>query len=162
MDESSSKSIAKTVGIGAVKYADLSKNRTSDYIFNWDSMLSFEGNTAPYLQYAYARIQSIFRKAGDIDSNAKINLIEPAERQLASKLLQLSEAIEIVAQEGTPNLLCNYLFELAGNFMTFYEACPIMKADEETKQSRLRLAQLTADTLKTGLGLLGIDVLERM
>ncbi len=162
LDEASRKSIAKTVGIGAVKYADLSKNRTSDYIFNWDTMLSFEGNTAPYLQYAYARIQSIFAKAGDINSDAKISLIEPAERQLASKLLQLSEAIEIVAKEGTPNLLCNYLFELAGNFMTFYEACPIMKADEEVKQSRLRLAQLTADTLQTGLGLLGIDVMERM
>ncbi len=162
LDEASRKSIAKTVGIGAVKYADLSKNRTSDYIFNWDTMLSFEGNTAPYLQYAYTRIQSIFRKAGTIDSSANINLVEPAERQLASKLLQLSEAIEIVAKEGTPNLLCNYLFELAGNFMTFYEACPIMKADEDVKQSRLRLAQLTADTLKTGLDLLGIDVMERM
>ena len=162
LDEASRKSIAKTVGIGAVKYTDLSKNRTSDYIFNWDTMLSFEGNTAPYLQYAYARIQSIFRKAGDISANATITLVEPAERQLASKLLQLSEAIEIVAKEGTPNLLCNYLFELAGNFMTFYEACPIMKADEDVKQSRLKLAQLTADTLKTGLGLLGIDVMERM
>lgn len=162
LDEASRKSIAKTVGIGAVKYADLSKNRTSDYIFNWDTMLSFEGNTAPYLQYAYARIQSIFRKAGDINNNANIVLVEPAERQLASKLLQLSEAIEIVAKEGTPNLLCNYLFELAGNFMTFYEACPIMKADEEVKQSRLKLAQLTANTLKTGLDLLGIDVMERM
>lgn len=162
LDEAIRKNIAKTVGIGAVKYADLSKNRTSDYIFNWDTMLSFEGNTAPYLQYAYARIQSIFRKADSIDSNAKITLVEPAERQLASKLLQLSEAIEIVAQEGTPNLLCNYLFELAGNFMTFYEACPIMKADEEVKQSRLKLAQLTANTLKTGLDLLGIDVMERM
>jgi arginyl-tRNA synthetase len=162
LDEASRKSIAKTVGIGAVKYADLSKNRTSDYIFNWDTMLSFEGNTAPYLQYAYARIQSIFRKAGTIDSNAKLALTEPAARQLASKLLQLSEAIEIVAKEGTPNLLCNYLFELAGNFMTFYEACPIMKADEDVKQSRLKLAQLTADTLKTGLDLLGIDVMERM
>ncbi len=162
LDEASRKSIAKTVGIGAVKYADLSKNRTSDYIFNWDTMLSFEGNTAPYLQYAYARIQSIFRKAGKLDKNASIALVEPAERQLASKLLQLSEAIEIVAKEGTPNLLCNYLFELAGNFMTFYEACPIMKAGEEVKQSRLKLAQLTADTLQTGLGLLGIDVMERM
>lgn len=162
LEESTRKSIAKTVGIGAVKYADLSKNRTSDYIFNWDTMLSFEGNTAPYLQYAYARIQSIFRKAGEINPEAKISLMEPAERQLATKLLQLSESIEVVAKEGTPNLLCNYLFELAGNFMTFYEACPIMKADEEIKQSRLKLAQLTANTLKTGLGLLGIDVMERM
>lgn len=166
LDEASRKSIAKTVGIGAVKYADLSKNRTSDYIFNWDSMLSFEGNTAPYLQYAYARIQSIFRKAKDadksIDMDVSITLTEPAEKQLANKLLQLSEAIEVVAKDGTPNILCNYLFELAGNFMTFYEACPIMKADDELKQSRLKLAQLTANTLKTGLDLLGIDVMERM
>ncbi|MGK0271112.1 MAG: arginyl-tRNA synthetase [Cocleimonas sp.] len=162
LDEESRRSIAKTVGIGAVKYADLSKNRTSDYIFNWDTMLSFEGNTAPYLQYAYARIQSIFRKAGDIDNNAEISLLEPAERLLATKLLQFSEAVEIVAKDGTPNFLCNYLFELSGNFMSFYEACPIMKADEVTKQSRLKLAKLTANTLKTGLDLLGIDVMERM
>ena len=180
LDETSRKSIAKTVGIGAVKYADLSKNRTSDYIFNWDTMLSFEGNTAPYLQYAYARIQSIFSKlegvdtAGDIDNgditnsdkiddSIAIELVEPAERQLANKLLQFEEAINIVAREGTPNLLCNYLFELAGNFMTFYEACPIMKAaNEDLKHSRLKLALLTAETLKTGLNLLGIDVMERM
>ncbi|MEH6457392.1 MAG: arginine--tRNA ligase [Cocleimonas sp.] len=162
LDETSRRSIANTVGIGAVKYADLSKNRTSDYIFNWDTMLSFEGNTAPYLQYAYARIQSIFRKAGNINSSAEISLIEPAERLLATKLLQFSEAVEVVAKDGTPNFLCNYLFELSGNFMSFYEACPIMKADEATKHSRLKLAQLTADTLKTGLDLLGIDVMERM
>ncbi|PID33745.1 MAG: arginine--tRNA ligase [Thiotrichales bacterium] len=162
LDQNSRESIAKTVGIGAVKYADLSKNRTSDYIFNWDTMLSFEGNTAPYLQYAYARIQSIFRKAGTIDDSASIIIVDPAERQLASKLLQFSEAIELVAKDGTPNILCNYLYELSGNFMTFYEASPIMKADEQTKQSRLRLSQLTANTLKTGLDLLGIDVMEQM
>ena len=165
LDEASRKSIAKTVGIGAVKYADLSKNRTSDYIFNWDTMLSFEGNTAPYLQYAYTRIQSIFRKADyNAQENAdyKILLTEPAERQLAIKLQQLVEAIEIVAKDGTPNILCNYLYELAGNFMTFYEACPIMKAEGDLKQSRLQLSQLTADTLKTGLNLLGIDVMQRM
>ena len=162
LDEASRKSIAKTVGIGSVKYADLCKNRTSDYVFNWDTMLSFEGNTAPYLQYAYARIQSIFRKAGDLNSKAAISLTEPAERQLATKLLQFSESIDVVAKEGTPNLLCNYLFELAGNFMTFYEACPIMKAEDAVKESRLQLAQLTANTIETGLGLLGIDVLDRM
>jgi len=162
LDEISRHKIAKIVGIGAVKYADLSKNRASDYVFNWDTMLSFEGNTAPYLQYAYARIQSIFLKAGKIDSNTNISLNEPQERQLATKLLQLSETIDVVAREGTPNLLCNYLFELAGNFMTFYEACPIIKADETTKQSRLKLAQLTANTLQTGLDLLGIDVMKRM
>ncbi|MCL4135297.1 UNVERIFIED_CONTAM: hypothetical protein GTU68_023797, partial [Idotea baltica] len=162
LDQASRESIAKTVGIGAVKYADLSKNRTSDYIFNWNTMLSFEGNTAPYLQYAYARIQSIFRKAGAIDESANIIIEDPAERQLASKLLQLSEAIEAVAKDGTPNILCNYLYELSGNFMTFYEACPIMKADENIKQSRLKLSQVTANTLKHGLDLLGIDVMERM
>ncbi len=162
LDLANRESIAKTVGIGAVKYADLSKNRTSDYIFNWDTMLSFEGNTAPYLQYAYARIQSIFRKAGTINTSASIIIEEPSERQLASKLLQLTEAVEAVAKDGTPNILCNYLYELSGNFMTFYEACPIMKADENIKQSRLKLSQLTANTLKVGLDLLGIDVMERM
>ncbi|HIO97230.1 MAG TPA: arginine--tRNA ligase [Leucothrix sp.] len=166
LDEETRKSIAKTVGIGAVKYADLSKNRTSDYIFNWDTMLSFEGNTAPYLQYAYARIQSILRKIDgveNIDESIGIELIDKEERQLTNKLLQFEEAIEIVAKEGTPNLLCNYLFELAGNFMTFYEACPIMKADfDDLKHSRLKLAHLTGNTLKTGLDLLGIDVMERM
>ena len=166
LDEATRKSIAKTVGIGAVKYADLSKNRTSDYIFDWDTMLSFEGNTAPYLQYAYARILSTFRKVGGvetIDESIGIELLEPAERQLSSKLIQFSEAIEVVAKDGTPNLLCNYLFELAGNFMTFYEACPILKAEfDDLKHSRLKLAHLTANTLKTGLDLLGIDVMDRM
>ena len=162
LDEASRKEIAKTVGIGAVKYADLSRNRTSDYVFNWDTMLSFEGNTAPYLQYAYARIQSIFRKAGSINTDAEVILLESVERELAIKLLQISEVIDVVAREGTPNLLCNYLFEVAGKFMSFYESCPIMNSDEQVKHSRLKLAQLTANTLKTGLGLLGIDVLERM
>jgi len=162
LDEMERNAVAHSVGIGAVKYADLSKNRSSDYIFNWDTMLSFEGNTAPYLQYAYARIQSIFRKAGAFDQNASLLLLEVAEKQLAVKLLQLSETIEIVAKEGTPNILCNYLFELAGNFMTFYEACPILKAEESIKNSRLKLAKLTAKTLDTGLDLLGIKTLERM
>jgi arginyl-tRNA synthetase len=154
--------IAHKVGIGSVKYADLSKNRTSDYIFNWNTMLSFEGNTAPYLQYAYARIQSIFRKAGEFDDTAMIKLLEPKERQLAIKLIQLTEAVEQVAKDGTPNVLCNYLYELSGNFMSFYEACPILKADTAVKNSRLKLARHTANTLKTGLGLLGIDVMDRM
>ncbi|MCK5896135.1 MAG: arginine--tRNA ligase, partial [Cocleimonas sp.] len=126
------------------------------------TMLSFEGNTAPYLQYAYARIQSIFRKASDINEQADLILLAPAEKQLAVKLLQLEEAIEIVAKDGTPNILCNYLFELAGNFMTFYEACPILIAKNDIKNSRLKLAKLTAKTLATGLNLLGIKTLERM
>lgn len=166
LDEDTRKSIAEAVGIGAVKYADLSKNRTSDYIFDWDTMLSFEGNTAPYLQYAYARIQSIFRKAGgiqNIDDSIAIELVDPVERQLANKLLQFEDTLDTVAREGTPNLLCNYLFELSGNFMSFYEACPIMKADfPDLIHSRLKLSLLTANTLKTGLGLLGIDVMDRM
>jgi arginyl-tRNA synthetase len=169
LPEAERQSIAQTVGIGAVKYADLSKNRNSDYIFNWDAMLSFEGNTAPYLQYAYARIKSIFRKAGVTPPFAKggaggISLQEPAERTLAVKLLQFAEAVDSVAKEGLPNHLCTYLYELAGNFMSFYEACPILKEGvaKEVRNSRLQLAELTAQTLQTGLGLLGIGVLERM
>lgn len=162
--ETERQEIARTVGIGAVKYADLSKNRLSDYVFSWDSMLSFEGNTAPYLQYAYARIRSIFRKVDNYDAQAAIVLQEAAERTLAMKLLQFNEAIDSVAREGMPNHLCSYLYELSGNFMSFYEACPILKegVDEATQASRLRLADLTAQTLKTGLDLLGIQVMERM
>jgi len=163
LDEASRRDISTLVGIGAVKYADLSKNRTSDYIFNWDTMLSFEGNTSPYLQYAHARIQSLFAKAGDIDKSASIAITEPAEHQLALTLLRFSETLELVEKDGTPNTLCNYLFELAGNFMTFYEACPVLKTEDITvRASRLQLAQLTADTLKTGLDLLGIAAPERM
>ncbi|WML91751.1 arginine--tRNA ligase [Thiothrix lacustris] len=171
LDETERHDIARTVGIGAVKYADLSKNRNSDYIFNWESMLSFEGNTAPYLQYAYARIKSIFRKAEETPpglplsgEEAKISLHEVAERTLAMKLLQFTEATDSVAKEGLPNHLCTYLYELAGNFMSFYEACPILKdgVTEEVRNSRLQLANLTAQTLQTGLGLLGIGVMERM
>ena len=163
--ESERRAIAHTVGIGAVKYADLSKNRSSDYIFNWETMLSFEGNTAPYLQYAYARIQSIFRRAGvDAVSAAPIVLQEKAERVLAVKLLQFTEVTDSVAKEGLPNHLCTYLYELSGNFMSFYEACPILKegVEDAVRDSRLHLAEVTAQTLKTGLALLGIDVMERM
>lgn len=165
VDEAERREIARKVGIGAIKYADLSKNRTSDYVFSWDSMLSFEGNTAPYLQYAYARIQSIFRKAGEADyAAADIQLNEAAERTLAVKLLQFGEIIDSTTRDGMPNQLCNYLYELAGNFMSFYEACPILKDDVDAavRDSRLRLADLTANTLKTGLDLLGIEVMERM
>ncbi|PIE37210.1 MAG: arginine--tRNA ligase [Gammaproteobacteria bacterium] len=165
MDEAELREIAGKVGISAIKYADLSRNRTSDYVFSWDSMLSFEGNTAPYLQYAYARIQSIFRKVGDTAyTSADIQLSEPAERTLAVKLLQFGEAIESTARDGLPNQMCNYLYELAGNFMSFYEACPILKEGvaQPVRDGRLRLAALTSDTLKTGLDLLGIEVMERM
>ncbi len=164
LDEAERRQIAHTVGIGAVKYADLSKNRTSDYVFSWESMLSFEGNTAPYLQYAYARIQSIFRKVGTGTSAGQLVITEAAERALAVKLLQFAEAIEGVGREGMPHYLCLYLYELAGSFMAFYEACPILKDDvpDAVRASRLQLAALSAETLKTGLGLLGIGVLERM
>ncbi|TXH78290.1 MAG: arginine--tRNA ligase [Thiothrix sp.] len=163
LSEDQRRAIAHTVGIGAVKYSDLSKNRTSDYVFSWDLMLSLDGNTAPYLQYAYARIQSIFRKAGAIEP-ATIQLLETSERALGLKLLQFNEIIESVGREGQPHHLCNYLYELAGHFMSFYEACPMLRDDvpEDVRASRLQLAQLTAHTLKTGLGLLGIGVLERM
>ncbi len=158
--------IAEKVGIGAVKFADLSKNRTSDYIFNWKTMLSFEGATAPYLQYAYSRIQSIFSKANynKVDAEQAITIIEPQEKALALKLLQLENVLDAVISECTPNLLCNYLYELASLYMSFYEACPILKDDisDNVKQSRLALCQVIANTLKQGLDILGIDVMERM
>jgi arginyl-tRNA synthetase len=156
--------ISKKVGIGAVKFADLSKNRTSDYIFNWKTMLSFEGATAPYLQYAYSRIQSIFRKAELTQLSENIQIIEPQEKALALKLLQLEDVIDAVISECTPNLLCNYLYELASLYMSFYEACPILKEgiSDEVKASRLALCDLIAKTLKQGLDILGIDVMDRM
>ena len=158
--------ISHKVGIGAVKFADLSKNRTSDYIFNWKTMLSFEGATAPYLQYAYSRIQSIFAKADFSTSTdmQSIRIVEPQEKALALKLLQLENVIDAVISECTPNLLCNYLYELASLYMSFYEACPILKDDiaPEVKQSRLALSYIIASTLKQGLDILGIDVMERM
>jgi len=161
--------IATKVGIGAVKFADLSKNRTSDYIFNWKTMLSFEGATAPYLQYAFSRIQSIFTKAESgkaevTQFNENIQIIEPQEKALALKLLQLEDVIDAVISECTPNLLCNYLYELASLYMSFYEACPILKEgiSDEVKASRLALCQLISQTLKQGLDILGIEVMERM
>ncbi len=158
--------ISRKVGIGAVKFADLSKNRTSDYIFNWKTMLSFEGATAPYLQYAYSRIQSIFTKAGinPADLPSEPSIAEPQEKALAMKLLQLEEVLDAVIAEGTPNLLCNYLYELASLYMSFYEACPILKdgISDEVKTARLVLCKLVSKTLKQGLDILGIDVMERM
>ncbi|NQZ80956.1 MAG: arginine--tRNA ligase [Colwellia sp.] len=161
-------SISEKVGIGAVKFADLSKNRTSDYIFNWKTMLSFEGATAPYLQYAYSRIQSIFSKVkedtAETLNTAILQIIEPQEKALALKLLQLEDVIDAVVSECTPNLLCNYLYELSSLYMSFYEACPILKdgINIEIQQSRLLLCQLISKTLKQGLDILGIDVMERM
>lgn len=154
--------IGEVVGIGAVKYADLSKNRTSDYIFDWDSMLSFEGNTAPYLQYAYTRVQSVFRKAGTWDNNAAITLNKAMEQQLAVELLKFEDVLNSVANTSYPHYLAAYLYQIATLFSRFYEACPILKADEATRNSRLQLTSLTGKTLQQGLALLGIDTLETM
>ncbi len=155
--------VAQSVGIGAVKYADLSKNRTSDYVFDWNTMLSFEGNTAPYMLYAYARIRSILRKAPEVTAFAVSGVAETKERALLLKNLQLPEVVSAVAQDCFPNQLCNYLYELAGLFMRFYEVCPVLKAEDTTiLQSRLALSQLTAQTLQQGLDLLGIETLEKM
>ena len=158
--------LANAVGIGAVKYADLSKNRTTDYIFDWDNMLAFEGNTAPYMQYAYTRVLSVFRKA-DIDesvlANATVSITEDREAQLAARLLQFEETLTVVARDGTPHVMCAYLYDLAGLFSGFYEHCPILSAESEAvRNSRLKLAQLTAKTLKLGLDTLGIETVERM
>lgn len=166
MDETTCKAIARTVGIGAVKYADLSKNRNSDYQFSWDSMLSFEGATAPYLQYACTRLHSIFRKAELAPEQCAGTVIvaETKEKELATKLLQFEDALLSVANEALPNVLCLYLYELAGTFMSFYEACPILKdgVADAVKASRLHLARATLQTLETGLALLGIDTPEQM
>lgn len=158
--------LANAVGIGAVKYADLSKNRTTDYIFDWDNMLAFEGNTAPYMQYAYTRVLSVFRKA-QIDEqqllNTTVRISEDREAQLAARLLQFEETITVVAREGTPHVMCAYLYDLAGLFSGFYEHCPILTAEsEDVRNSRLKLALLTAKTLKLGLDMLGIETVERM
>jgi arginyl-tRNA synthetase len=158
--------VEKVVGMSAVKYADISQNRTSNYVFSFDKMLSLQGNTAPYLLYAYVRIQGIRRK-GEIDfkqvgTEAKMQLQEEAELTLAKHLLQLNEVIEAVATDLLPNRLCQYLFELSQKFNQFYDQCPVLKAEDAQRISRLGLCDLTARTLKLGLSLLGISVLERM
>ncbi len=162
LDEATRREIARVVGIGALKYADLSNNRQSDYIFDWDKMLSLQGNTAPYLQYVYTRVRSIFRKGevGALDP-ASIHLTDSEEIALAKHLLNFGQILESVATEYRPNYLCNYLFELAGHFAKFYEACPVLKAESE-KQSRLILCHLTAKVMKEGLAVLGIEVVEQM
>lgn len=156
--------IANTVGIASVKYSDLSKNRTSDYVFDWSSMLSFEGNTAPYLLYAYARIQSVLRRLEEasITPGDTIQLEQSEERALAVKILQFAELVQQLGEDCYPNQLCLYLYELSGLFMKFYESCPILKSEGQVRTSRLALANLTAVTLKKGLNLLGIEPLQRM
>lgn len=167
--ESEIRDIAEKVGIGAVKYADLCQNRNTDYIFSWDKMLALAGNTAPYMLYAYARIRSIYRKgleAGSVSkdvSTAKIELDHPAERALALRILQLPETIAAVGENLLPSMLCDYLYDLAGRFMTFYESCPVLKAESAANMaSRLRLCDLTARALRIGLRLLGIATVDRM
>ncbi len=162
--------IARRVGIASVKYADLRNDRVSDYVFNWDKMLAMQGNTAPYMMYAYARIRSIYRKAAErfgkpdvYADDVAISLNEPAERALALRLGRLRETIDAVAAELAPHVLCTYLYDLASDFMRFYESCPVLKAADETSRlSRMRLCDLTARALKLGLGLLGIETIERM
>jgi arginyl-tRNA synthetase len=163
LPEAQRKEIARVIGFGAVKYADLLPNRQSDYVFSWDKMLALTGNTAPYLQYAYARIKSIFRKAESGNLKAEIILSAPEELVLAKHLLNFGLTLEAVADELRPNYLCNYLFELAGKFTSFYENCPVLKAeDKATRNSRLALCDLTARVLKQGLDTLGIEVVEQM
>ncbi len=155
--------IAQKIGIGAVKYADLSQYRMTDYVFSWDRMLALQGNTAPYLQNAYVRIRSIFRKAGESAPKIdKLVLAEPAEINLAKRLCQFAETVPQVLNDFRPNVLANYLFELANNFHTFYEACPVLKSEEPVRSSRLALCNLTGRVLERGLDLLGIKVPEKM
>ena len=155
--------IARIIGIGAVKYAELSQFRMSDYVFSWDKMLSFQGNTAPYLQNAYVRIRSIFRK---LDANfvepATLALNDPAELTLSKKLLQFGEIVPQTLDDFRPNVLANYLYELANTFHGFYEACPVLKSESPVRESRLALCDLSARILRQGLSLLGIETPERM
>lgn len=158
--------VIKAVAIGSVKYSDLSKSRASDYVFDWDNMLSFDGNTAPYMMYAYTRIRSIFRKAdvNESDLTGNIVITETEERALAMKIMQFSETIDAVVREGMPHFMCAYLYDLSGAFMKFYEACPVNKAGvaADVRNSRLQLCALIARILKQGLGLLGINTVEQM
>jgi arginyl-tRNA synthetase len=164
LGETEKAEVARIIGIGAVKYADLSQFRMTDYIFSWDRMLSFQGNTAPYLQNAYVRIQSIFRKAGEASSPMAASLIlaESAEKDLAKRLCQFAETVPTILNDFRPNILANYLFELANSFHAFYEACPVLKSEPAVRGSRLVLCETTARVLKTGLELLGIGVPQKM
>ena len=156
-------SVARAVGIGAVKYADLSKNRTGDYVFDWNAMLSLDGNTAPYLQYAYARIQSIFERGGVAQTEAlarEPRIATPEEHALALRLARFQEVVEQVGATAMPHYLCGYLYDVATAFTRFYENCPVLASD--ARESRLLLCRRSAETLRTGLGLLGIDTVPRM
>jgi arginyl-tRNA synthetase len=155
--------IAQKIGIGAVKYFDLSQYRMTDYVFSWEKMLSLQGNTAPYLQNAYVRIRSIFRKAGELAPRIGNLILEsPAEINLAKRLCQFAEVVPQVLNDFRPNILANYLFELANSFHAFYEACPVLKSEEPARSSRLALCDLAGRVLQRGLDLLGIKVPEKM
>jgi arginyl-tRNA synthetase len=164
LDEATASAVARAVGIGAVKYADLSTDRSKDYVLDYDRMLSFDGNTGPYLQYAHARIQSIFRRAGipAPGSADQVQLTEPAERALVLALLEFPSVVGEVEQNLLFHRLATYLFELATAFTTFYERCPVLKAEGQVRESRLQLCALTARVLATGLGLLGIDAPDQL
>lgn len=167
LSEDEKTEIARIIGLGAVKYAELSQHRMTDYIFSWDKMLSFQGNTAPYLQNAYVRIRSIFRRGGldpDVErsGNDPLVLTEPAENDLAKKLAQFGEALPAVLDDFRPNLLANYLYELAGIFHGFFEVCPVLKAEGAQRETRLTLCRVTARVLRRGLDLLGIEAPDRM
>jgi arginyl-tRNA synthetase len=155
--------IGRMVGIGALKYADLSTDRIKDYVFDWDRMLAFEGNTAPYLQYAHARIRSILRRAADVEPiEGSPTALVPQERDLILQLLQFDAAVHDTLDKYSPHRLATYLFDLAQAFTAFYEACPVLKADPETRAFRITLSEQTARVIAMGLGLLGIESPERM
>jgi len=161
------KDIAHKVGIGAVKYADLSQNRTSDYVFSWEKMLSLDGNTAPYMQYAYARVRSIFRKGGHEAEehradDSEIQLDDPKELALAKAILRFAEVLDRAIEDYRPNVLAAYLYDLAGAFTAFYDACPVIQSEGSLRAARLKLCDLTARVIARGLGLLGIETIERM
>ncbi|WP_417067671.1 arginine--tRNA ligase [Niveibacterium terrae] len=163
LEEAQRREIAEAVGVGAVKYSDLSKNRISDYVFSWTSMLAFDGNTAPYLQYAYTRSAKVLRDSGEaVPADAPVQISEAPEHALALTLARFADALNLVARESAPHHLCSYLFDLAVVFSRFYENCPVLKSEGAVRASRLQLCRLTASTLKTGLGLLGIATLEVM
>jgi arginyl-tRNA synthetase len=167
VSEAARREIARVIGIGAVKYADLLPNRQSDYVFSWDKMLALTGNTAPYLQYAYARVRSIFRKGGETAGMAAalgegLRLAAPEEVAIARHLLNFGLVLDAVADEYRPNFLCNYLYDLAGHYARFYENCPVLKAEGIERATRLVLCDLTGRVLKQGLEVLGIEVLEQM
>jgi arginyl-tRNA synthetase len=164
LDEAQKREIARVVGLGAIKYADLAQNRQSDYIFSWDKMLSLQGNTVPYILYAYTRLRSIFRKGGASAkrSAGEFVLTGPEELAMARHLLNFGLALEAAAEDYRPNFLCEYLYELSGHFARFYENCPVLEAEEPTRTTRLGLCDVTARVLKQGLDVLGIETTEQM